>query len=958
MEAGKVSEVYYSSVEVIIQTMNDGIIDVSEDVQKCSVTRKTDAVSSASITLTNYSNYRNGRYNSVIHVGDRIHVEFIKNSTKIPAFTGRVFQVPVMSFNEGSYTFLAYDIINDLQYMYWDPYSTAALKRYTLSGPKLTEWAAKKGYNDSGIGVALKDFMTAKDGVCHLPSAAVKIAKFPDTKNTMENIVKAAMKNGKSGEEGKTAADETLEDWYIKIFGGNKNSDYVKDSSSGDGSGSSKDKDKDDSASGSTPMSQNQVAPQILANVLKWMHEAVDWGAGNDKWASPAFAAFKIGGKWKSWCDHDGARHYGKFGMSAKQLDIYCSWKGDYKDWDANRGRPGSGISTRPGEDSQMSAIQRILHGCNSGSGYRAIWYYYHGFKLDYDKNGNIKWDNGITGFKLFGNEFKKKGDWEKYIDKWYKTASERDSSNKKLYEQLNSKAELMGQNGSGKSVKSAAASVMSLSSVSAVKAQSKASAKASQSRASSSSKSSSSSSSSKSNAKADEFEQWIKRTEGVHQYTDTGQCWDLWHSYYNNFLKLSGSQWVIQPGSGNPGFAQYAYRRSSYYKQNFELIGDFTKLQAGDVAFWRSSAKKAHSAQYGHVSIIIGNPSGDSVMTLSQWASRNPFREPEYNAGFTGALRPTALGGVPGKVSGSAGAASGSDSGSSDSGSGGDWDSATNTGLKLFKYFTYGFDTNAIIESAMLQGDLRMANDVSCLEYVSSCCKASMRTYMSLPDGSFAAFVPDWFGKMFPASEYHNIIEIPKTEVISFNIDFNKASYVSHLFLTTNETIPDPANASALGVNMDVLGKLGSIGNTVQLMMSSGVITLDYQGNNLLSLMDISCTGISNTDPNACKKLMNRWGVSVKQEHDNYIQDSRLTAISALYRFLRYWANCFKSMMQITFRPEILPGLRLHFADAGVTLYVEQVTHSWSATEGGTTTVTVNSPVNDQGKAGVAETK
>ena len=67
-----VSEVYYSGVEVIIETMGHGVIDVSDDVRSVSVTRRLDGISTASFTLVNYSTYSSGRYNGVIHVGDRM----------------------------------------------------------------------------------------------------------------------------------------------------------------------------------------------------------------------------------------------------------------------------------------------------------------------------------------------------------------------------------------------------------------------------------------------------------------------------------------------------------------------------------------------------------------------------------------------------------------------------------------------------------------------------------------------------------------------------------------------------------------------------------------------------------------------------------------------------------------------------------------------------------------------
>lgn len=857
MTSANITEAYYSSVSVIVDTISQGVIDISEDVQSCSVNRQVNGASSATITLTNYSSYKNGRYNGLLHIGDRVHVAFIKDSFSIDQLTGKIAQVPVIAFNEGSFTFTVYDVIHDLSYIYWDPYAEDSLERYSLNADRLIRYVKQEGYNDSGIGIALKDFLSADDGVCHLPKDAVKIAKFPDTSEIMQNIVNAAMQNAD-----KTSIDQSAEELYVMLFGGRSSSSQASSA------------DREDDSKYNWLLESNISGKRLAAITAKlFMWSKVD--TNSTEWDKNI--QFKDDGKWRSWHLHDNDYHSGLYGLSRTQMIDFAKYNGEAM------------LADKKTQDKAMAGVYDSL---SKKSAYHAIWQYFNGWVLDYDDKGNIKYGK-YSKFKVGTHEMKTIDEWKNFVNRAADEVSDNVKDSSKDKKQQETKKTKSDKN--------------------------------------------------KDNKLAASFGSWVQNNTGRFPITfrdgDSKQCWNLWEWYYQDFLKLDQSQWVAQPASGNQGFAQYAVSVSKYYASNFEVITDPNKVQAGDVAFWKNGAP--NDPYYGHVSIVIGI-SGDKITDFGQNPKPPTVSTFEPKTALSGALRPKALGGVPGSSDALTGASSSSSSSTSSE--------ADDLGLKLFKFVNYMTPSNtpAIIESYLLKGSdtgLNMANDKPAIDYVDSCCKASMRAYMSLPDGSFAAFVPDWFGKMFPDSKYHNVIDIPRHEVMKFKADFDKSSYVSHLFLTTNEALPDPYG----------LGITSGLNDLMKLLTSSGTVTMQYQGANLLKLMDISSTGLDQNDPDALNKLMQRWGVSVKRESDEYIQNAQLTAISALYRFLQYWANCFTSTMQLTFRPEIMPGLRLHFADAGVTLYVKSVQHSWNATSGGTTNVTVVSPVTDQDKAGIS---
>ena len=53
------------------------------------------------------------------------------------------------------------------------------------------------------------------------------------------------------------------------------------------------------------------------------------------------------------------------------------------------------------------------------------------------------------------------------------------------------------------------------------------------------------------------------------------------------------------------------------------------------------------------------------------------------------------------------------------------------------------------------------------------------------------------------------------------------------------------------------------------------------------------------------------------------------------------------------TFMPELRPGLRLELPNLGIKCFIDSVTHTWTASEGGSTSIQVNSIMNDDGRAG-----
>ena len=105
-------------------------MDVSNDVIHVSQSSNLDGVSPCSVTLNNYSNNLQGRYNSIVKIGDRLHLDLYDGGVQFPRFTGYAFSAPQYAYNANSFEIGCHDLIGAMQWKLWNPYAEASYKRY------------------------------------------------------------------------------------------------------------------------------------------------------------------------------------------------------------------------------------------------------------------------------------------------------------------------------------------------------------------------------------------------------------------------------------------------------------------------------------------------------------------------------------------------------------------------------------------------------------------------------------------------------------------------------------------------------------------------------------------------------------------------------------------------------------------------------------------------------------
>lgn len=115
--------IYAPGVRVVINTLKEGVIDVTNDIVGGTVSRSEDAVSTASINLAN----PNRKYDRIFTPNDSISIE-MKRVKWMPVFTGYLNSVPYFSAWSREVTLTASCTLKRLQHFYWDAYAPASIK--------------------------------------------------------------------------------------------------------------------------------------------------------------------------------------------------------------------------------------------------------------------------------------------------------------------------------------------------------------------------------------------------------------------------------------------------------------------------------------------------------------------------------------------------------------------------------------------------------------------------------------------------------------------------------------------------------------------------------------------------------------------------------------------------------------------------------------------------------------
>jgi len=187
---------YMPDISCAISTMNNGVLDVSQDIMNFQVSRNINASSTFTCTLANPRR----KYNRVINTMDKITV-FLKRTSFVQVFTGYVTLAPIETLVPTPITINAYCTLRSLQMTYWDDTLLefqSLLLNYMDSGML----ASNNTLNDGGLAQVVVNLLTKvaawdpnRIHIAPVPQTFIELAstisKNQDTANSTLNQVAA-----------------------------------------------------------------------------------------------------------------------------------------------------------------------------------------------------------------------------------------------------------------------------------------------------------------------------------------------------------------------------------------------------------------------------------------------------------------------------------------------------------------------------------------------------------------------------------------------------------------------------------------------------------------------------------------------------------------------------------------------------------------------------------------------
>lgn len=403
----------------------------------------------------------------------------------------------------------------------------------------------------------------------------------------------------------------------------------------------------------------------------------------------------------------------------------------------------------------------------------------------------------------------------------------------------------------------------------------------------------------------------------------------------YSGYVsKESAERWAED---GNVKFLQYIHYFGYGLAWEFSLIdvGERTKLNA-------VNAISSYALKY-NLSVNVYDSGGFLFVTPRYVQSKDGITASEYGGDADSTEEAEAQGGGANSSSGSLASTA--------------WFFASSFG-----------DTMNAAASQLLVGERALANDEPVWNTVKDIFNSSMRTVMAGPDGTFMAWYPDYWG----VSGNTPCLLLDDIELIDLKITQSDDTFVSHQFCA--------------GVNTG--GQyLTSSGQTsdMQWALTQGVVSIESNTAALSSgvLSDVGENAISNEPSELLKKLINipegeewrftprelyrRYGARpAKKQLQHVIEKPNdsgtsggtdanpqyiLPFLYALYEFMRNWANQYQMSLQITWMPNIWPGMRVKVKSLGLSGYVTNVQHSGGPNAGQySTSVTLVCPQCEKG--------
>ena len=308
------------------------------------------------------------------------------------------------------------------------------------------------------------------------------------------------------------------------------------------------------------------------------------------------------------------------------------------------------------------------------------------------------------------------------------------------------------------------------------------------------------------------------------------------------------------------------------------------------------------------------GNPSGTDCMTGAY-----PWSEVlQKAASYSGKV----VEGDPNSLDGS---------GSSESGGGGVDAAAAETAFKATSFATY-LQLPGVLEGATsisLKGERSLMNDQPLLPFIIQLTQACLRNFQSLPDGSFFAFYPDYFGGQNHRTPYWDISDI---EIIEGQIQLSDDALATHVYVV-GDTV-----GNFDGVNIEDMVQSQGVVTLFNAFLADFINPVAFEKQNV-DKKDAKAEAIKNfiglADKDNAIAFLQKYGARPHYDAAPMVRSKFYEGFLAYQTFCLLWSRQLTSNFIFTFMPEVFPGGIVRFPNHGLQMYVDEVSHTFDYATG-----------------------
>lgn len=251
--------------------------------------------------------------------------------------------------------------------------------------------------------------------------------------------------------------------------------------------------------------------------------------------------------------------------------------------------------------------------------------------------------------------------------------------------------------------------------------------------------------------------------------------------------------------------------------------------------------------------------------------------------------------------------------------------------------------------ESLALTGERSLMNDKPLFPFIQQLTEASLRRFMSMPNGNFYAFYPDYFGTMQQRTPYWAIDDI---EVIDGRINLSDDALATHVYVV-GDIVPFD------GLNLTDKMLSGGVVTIFNAFMADFINPPSASKGKVDKSDDKSGKDTKDVDLNEYPTLANKarainflqkYGARPFYKDAPMVRSPYYEFFLAYQQFCLMWSKQFLTSFEFTYMPELYPGGIVAFPEHGIQCFIEEVEHICDYESGFVTRASLSAPASLKG--------